>query len=249
MKWAYGVTTVPERIGDLLPRTLRSLAAGGFDTPRLFVDGTDSRNMVKEFGLDATLHWPRVLCAANWSLAMAELVHRHPDAARYAIFQDDCVTMRNLRRYLESCRFPERGYLNLYTFRDNEEVIKNQPHGWYEAKVLGGAEQAAPYYWQGGKGAVGLVFDRAGALALLASDHFWQKAFCGDRRGRQIDGTIVTAMNKVQFREYVHNPSLLQHLGEKSTVRMGANDNGVPHAQAWSFPGEGWDALELSAAK
>jgi hypothetical protein len=37
--WAYGITTVPSRLTTLLPRTITSLAAAGFDKPHLFVDG------------------------------------------------------------------------------------------------------------------------------------------------------------------------------------------------------------------
>ena len=37
LRWVYGVTTVPERRADLLPRTLVSLDRAGFPSPRIFV--------------------------------------------------------------------------------------------------------------------------------------------------------------------------------------------------------------------
>src|SRR5689334_3053216 len=103
MEWSVGVTTVPARAGVMLPRTLASLAAGGFDRPRLFVDGSDDVQSWKAmFRLPASCRWPRVKPFGNWVLALWELWLREPDADRWAIFQDDLVCVRNLRPYLES---------------------------------------------------------------------------------------------------------------------------------------------------
>lgn len=116
--WAYGVTTVPSRFENLLPRTLASLEQAGFPQPRLFVDGGQSMPAHLS-GYEATFHDPKVNVFGNWALAAWELYLRNPSAQRYAIFQDDFVTYRNLRQYLESCPYPETGYLNLYTFPHN----------------------------------------------------------------------------------------------------------------------------------
>ncbi len=60
---------------------------------------------------------------------------------------------------------------------------------------------------------------------------------------RRIDGGIAEAMNKAGYREMVHNPSLVQHVGHKSTM------GNKPHRQALTFLGEGWDAMEVLAGR
>lgn len=239
LRWAVGVTTVPERRETLLPRTLASLEAAGFDhcDVRLFVDG--GATFPSGFtGVKMSSRFPRLHCAGNWLLALAELWLRDPLADRWAVFQDDLVACRNLRAYLEACPFPERGYLNLYTFASNQARAPKTPDGrgslvgWYPSNQLG-------------RGAVGLVFDRAGVVTLLSSRHVWARNYpdpkAPERRTKAIDGGIVTAMQAAGWAEWVHNPSLLQHTGDVSTV------GNLPHATAPSFRGEGYDAMELVA--
>lgn len=231
LRWACGVTAVPQRRYDLLPRTLASLAAAGFPPPRLFVDGTDDGpGWAASFGLEVTARWPRVNAVNSWVLALWELYARDPRADRYALFQDDLVCVRNLRAYLEACPYPERAYLNLYTFASNQSIAplgpggKQRP-GWYESNQLG-------------RGAVALVFSREAAVTLLASRNTVDKP-ASVRGHKSLDGMVVTSMQLAGWREYVHSPSLTQHTGEASTM------GNMPHQPAPSFPGEGFDALEL----
>lgn len=233
MAWAYGVTTVPERFRELLPRTLASLRLAGFDRPRLFVDGgREGSQDWARFGLDLTFRWPRIRTHGNWFLSLHELFIRNPNADRYAIFQDDMVTYRNLRAYLEACEYPSRGYWNLYTFPENQRLAPGvgrtgrQQTGWYRSNGKG-------------KGAVGLVFDRDSVLALLASDHMVGRPMSANRGHRAVDGGIVDSMRKAGRMEYVHNPSLVQHTGDRSSMGNGK------HPKAISFNGEGFDAMEL----
>ncbi len=223
MKWACGVTTVPSRKLELLPRTLTSLAAAGFDKPHLFVDGASDG-----YG-EATYRMPVIRAYGNWILGLAELYIRNPTADRYAMFQDDFVMCKGVRKYLEQW-YPERGYLNLYTFPSNER----KQGGWYESALLNSDPK-----WQTGRGAVALVFNRKAVQILLTHQHMVDKPddVKVTRGGwlvawRKIDGAVVTAMNKAGWREYVHMPSLTQHVGARSTV---AN---LPHKSATSFPGE-----------
>lgn len=224
MKWAYGVTTVLERFTDLLPRTLTSLALAGFENPRLFVDGiTHIPQQYKELQqYHATFHYPKVRLFGNWIMSLWELYVREPTADRYAIFQDDFVTYKNLRQYLERCDYPRHGYWNLYTFPQNEK----QYRGWYLSNQLG-------------KGAVGLVFNNEAARLLLKHDHMVDRPLDANRGWRKVDGGIVSAFRKMGWQEWVHNPSLVQHTGAKSTI---GNDG---QEQASTFAGEGFDALTL----
>jgi hypothetical protein len=166
-----------------------------------------------------------------------ELYVREPTANRYAIFQDDMVCCRNLRGYLEACPYPEHGYLNLLTFLTNEPVIAGKPVGWY---LAGGLECSDPNsQWQTGRGAVALVFDREAVITLLSSRHFVERPMDPFRGHRSIDGGIVTAMNKAGCREYIHSPSLVQHVGHVSSM------GNLPYPQAQTFRGENFDALDL----
>jgi len=259
IKWAYGVTTVPSRRAELLPLTLRSLSAAGFDKPKLFVDGSpssDAASWESEFGLEVVTRYPAIRCHGNWVLSLYELFIRNPTADRYALFQDDFVTYKNLRKYLEACPYPgvvpdgtgkykpatpgvTPGYWNLYTFPENQQrfpmegLTGRRKYGWMESN-------------QCGLGAVALVFSREAVIAVIGSRHMTERPMDPERGWKKVDGGIVESMVKANdagittgWREYVHHPSLVQHIGRVSTV------SNPPHQQAPSFRGEEFDAMEL----
>ena len=239
MIWQYGLTTVPARYQTTLPRTLASLAKAGFPEPRLFVDCVNCK-ADREYALEnlaqyqLTMHEPSITLFGNWMLSLWELFLREPNADRYAVFQDDFVTLPNLREYLERCSYPAKGYLNLYTMKCNADLAptrlpEGQDRGWYKAD-------------QRGKGAVALVFNREAAIAVMTHHHMIghiSNVSDPRRRVRCVDGGIVTALNKAGWREYVHFPTLTYHTGEKSTNVRGRQPQGV------GFPGEDYDALRL----
>lgn len=257
LEWAYGVTTVPQRLKDgTLARTLSSLRLAGFDRPRLFVDGDVPNAEWTSLGCDMTYRYPNVRTFGNWVMGMWELYLRQPQADRYAIFQDDMVTYTNLRSYLEQSPYPKDGYLNLYTMPSNQSIAPSGSSGWYRALFLECSKCNQPRrktnvqatgmccgerQFQYGRGAVGLVFDRRALQALLASDHMAQRPTDPMRGHRAIDGGISWSMNKVGFFEYVHTPSLVQHIGKVSAM------GNVPHPLAALFKGEDFDAMELIA--
>jgi hypothetical protein len=228
MKWTYGLTTVPERRTTTLPRTLDSLKEAGFGEPRLFVDGAD-RLLTAYPSLNISYRTPRVGAYPNWMMSLYELYARDPLADMYAMFQDDFVTYRNLRSYLEQSPCPVDGYMNLYTFPSNQELAKTS--GWYLSNQLG-------------KGAVALVFRRDSVIRLLTSQHMVNKFGAVPPRNKEsIDGGVITAMTQVGVKEYVHNPSLVQHIGTISVM-------GHPtFPQSASFLGEGFDAMDLIRAR
>lgn len=232
-KWVYGVTTVPERRTTLLPGTLASLAAAGFDRPRLFVDGcteADRGAYRTWLGSDypVTFHDDRIKAFGTWYLAALELIIRNPDVDRYALFQDDMVAYRNLRQYLDRVLWPDKGYLNLYTWPDNEFGAQGKV-GWHGAARVGA-------------GAVALAFDRQALLTLLASPAFTTWICHPHRSHRKIDGTVAKALLGAGYTEYVHYPSLTQHTG---TGHRASAIGNLPHPQSRSFLGEAYDALRF----
>jgi hypothetical protein len=230
------VTTVELRRKGLLPRTLASLRAAGFDRPRLFVDGANGKlvqSYEDEFRLEVTGRWPRIRAFGNWVLGLAELYIRDPHADRYALFQDDLISYRNLRGYLDACAFPDKGYWNLYTFPQNQVLAPTIDRtgrayeGWFESN-------------QRGRGAVALVFSREGVHRLLTSyENIIDRPMVAIRGTKNIDGGVVSAMGKMGWKEYVHNPTLIQHTGLVST--LGPNQ----YKLAQTYRGEDFDALEL----
>lgn len=233
LNWSYCMTTVPSRSNTTFPRTLESLMNAGFEEPRLFIDGArqqEAQDIYGQYNLPITSHFPTIRTAGTWILALYEIYVRNPWAARYAIFQDDFVTVKNLRAYLERVKYPSKGYLNLYTFPCNEipSLLPKGHIGWYPSNQLG-------------RGAVALVFSSEAARGILGSMYMTDRFQDKDRGYRAIDGGIVEAVKRIGegWKEYVHSPSLVQHIGDVSSM------GNSKHQKAASFPGENFDALEL----
>lgn len=225
MIWAYGITTIPERM-ELFSTTLNSLINAGFGKPRLFIDGVKEDSPYTHLELETTCRYPAVKTFGNWILALGELYLRNPDAERYALFQDDIVACYNLRMYLELCEFPDKGYWNLYTFPENQSICPTDHRGWYPSN-------------QWGKAALGLVVSQEGVRQLLSNPHILYKPK-GTRPTKCLDGAISDAFNNIGWQEYVHNPSLIQHTGQYVSS-IGKKI----HPLAPSFPGEEYNALNL----
>ena len=227
--WAYGVTTVPERLNSLLPRTLLSLHTAGFSNPTLFIDGESDTSKYQQFGLSFTSHYRNpqgcIKTFANWFSALHLLYLQNPRADLYAIFQDDFVMCKGVREYLDSCEYPTRGYWNLYTMPSNQEIAdKGNLKGWFKSN-------------QFGRSAIGLVFDLDTVIRLLTSELMLTKHTL-PKPYHCVDGTVSHALNEIGWTEYCHNPSLTQHTGTKTT--MGS----AVQPLAPSFKGENWDVRE-----
>ncbi len=242
MKWAYGVTTVPGRFDSLLPKTLASLAGGGFDLPRLFVDGVCDPAAIRQLGpqFEVTHRQPNIRTFGNWALGLAELFIREPTAERYAMFQDDLVAVRNLKEYLTKLTYEDKTYWNLYTMPENEALAPKLPNPDLRARKTVPGFHASN---QCGRGALALVFNQKAVIDLLTSLHMIQRPMHAIRGWRSIDGGILTALQKAGYRELVHNPSLVQHTGLTAST-MG--NRMWPLSE--TFPGEQCDALELLTA-
>jgi len=222
VRWAVGVTTIPER-REMLQRTLTSIKNAGFTVDRLFIDG--GPNGMPDYY--ATIHEPKLSIVGNWLLGMMELYIREAHADRYAMFQDDILLCHNLCQYLESCEYPHQSYLNLYTMPQNL-LLSGGKQGWYASNQLG-------------RGALALVFNREALITLLQADHTFRKPQDPKNGHRSIDGCVLTGMQQRGWKEYVHNPSLVQHAGRSmSTLKN------IDWPDADSFPGEDFDAMILT---
>lgn len=223
--WSYGITTVPSRFKTTLPTTLDSLAKAGFELPRLFMDGAITEPPAYLHKYPLTHRYPTTGAYGNWILSLLELYIRSPNADRYALFQDDMVTYIDLRKYLEATAYPKMGYLNLYTFPRNVQL---GTEGWYRPVNRG-------------LGAVALVFNNEAARALLAFPRTIDRIQDKDKGDRNIDGAVHDSMAKQGWHEYVHNPSLVQHIGNESTLGTDHNNQDLAN----TFKGETFNAMAL----
>ena len=176
-------------------------------------------------GFDCVCRHPTIGAYGNWMLTAWELYLRNAYADFYAIFEDDMVMCLGTKQYIESMDYPENSYLNLFTFATNEHKVFGKPKGWHLSDQLG-------------KGAVALVFNRPAFITLLKQPHFVDEPY-RRRQFNNTDGAIQHAMTvQAGFREYIHNPSLVQHIGTESILKHSKR------AEAKTFPGEGWNVVD-----
>ncbi len=248
--WACGVTTVPKRLDSHLRQTLASVAAAGFPTPWLFVDGLMNEDLPVA---GATQRTAPARVHGNWFMGLHEMFVRWPLAEFYAVFQDDVMLCRGAREYVERT-YPKGGYCCLYTLPQEAQWIKQRDpaaRGWHATT-------------QRGKGALAVVFDRSAAIAVLTARHMVMRPVPTEKadqlaleesverhglplrgegpwyRGQKcVDGGIVEAMKMAQIPEHVHLPSLAQHTGIVSSF------SGITHPLADDWRGEEFDALSL----
>ena len=235
-RWAAALTTVPSRATTLLPETLKAVTTAGIQ-PVLYVDGlltAEQESVIRQTaGFDVTINQHRnIRTFANWYMAATDLYMTNPWAEHYLFLQDDLTCPKTLLQYLKSCRYPQNGYFNLYTFRENERVIEGKPPGWIEAYRSRQGHQL-------GLGAVGLIFPHNALITLLTQKHMLTRKRDAVRGNHSLDGAIVEAMNQAGYTEYVHNPSLLQHTGEESSM------GNAKHAKALSYRGDDFDLMTL----
>lgn len=234
--WAYGVTCVPARFDRLLPRTLESLAAAGWDRPRLFVDGTGADPGWQPGRVGCRDGWtvrdPALGAFGNWVLALWELWVRAPRADLFALFQDDLVCVRNLRAYVEREAVKPSGmrFFNLYTAAPGRQdpPPRSLPGGagWYHGNDMV-------------RGALALVLPAAAVRAVLADPGVVARPLDAQKGTRNIDGAVSEALRPRGWREWVHAPSPVQHTGGDCSTLAPAKH----HKPAADFPGEAWDAL------
>lgn len=207
--------TVPSRRDNLFAITMASMIEGGFALPRLFVDGPYSPELLKTTNLAVTFRGDPVGVYANWVLGMMELYHRNPHSTYFAMFQDDVVMYKNTRQYLERSMarhsHHDSAYYNLFSFPPNE--INLTDVGWKPGvTVRDNVKQ------QAGLGAQALVFPRQALISLLSGHTLTDRVQNQTRGWRSVDGAVVETMNHVGYTEYVHTPSICQHIGETSTI-------------------------------
>ena len=203
MRWAVGVTTARRR-QQTIEACLESLRRAGWSAPRLFVDGlivpSEGTNIVP-----LTLRSPAVGAWPNYYLSLMELLIRQPDADTIMIVQDDAVFYDrvDLRDKLDSLLWlsDPPGIVSLYC----SSAYERENAGWYQSDE--------EWNW----GAVAFVFPRERAVQFLSDpqvlEHRWSS-----RGEKFIDEVIGKWAERNQVPIHFPSPSLVQHIGDSSTL-------------------------------
>lgn len=216
-QWAVGVTTSPRR-APTLAACLRSLIDAGWPQPQLFIDG--DVEMPTEFaGLARTIRIPAAGARQSYYLAVQELLQRFPEAEALMLVQDDAYWPGHLpmRGYLERCLWPgsEPGLVSAWCCTDDTATEA----GWHW--------RASPWKF----GAVVFVFSRQAAEKFV-QDPLIQQA-CSSRPENHSGGlSLLIGDWAARAGVPVHfpTPSLVQHLGEVSTIWENSRAVGVRRA-------------------
>ncbi|OYV82861.1 MAG: hypothetical protein B7Z73_16735 [Planctomycetia bacterium 21-64-5] len=207
------MTTAP-RARPTLERSLASLIAAGWNGPRLFAE---PHTALQERFADLPITWrDRKLGAfPNWYLGLSELYLREPLADAYLMCQDDAIFAEGSRSYLEQHLWPaaEVGVVSIYT-----------PTHWSRGRPCGfHVERHGWASW----GALAYIFSNKSLRALLAHPLAIEHRRLGPAGGlRNIDSVVGAWCQAAELPYFVHVPSLVQHIGETSTIWTSAGANG-----------------------
>jgi predicted O-methyltransferase YrrM len=228
-RWSVGVVTAP-RMQPTLLRCLASLSAAGWDSLHLFAEPGVALPIQSEHiritRRNETIgEWP------NWLLGLTELFQRDPTADAYMMVQDDTLFCRGVREFLEAELWPGHrvGMVSVYCPASDVHTAA----GW--GSLAAGA---------GLIGALTCIFPSAAVRALLAHPSIIEHRLRGARHGLvDTDGAIGRWAVQTAMPIYHHRPSLAQHIGDTSTVWLGAPNAGIRHSD--NFVGEDFDARKL----
>jgi hypothetical protein len=205
-EWAVGVTTAPRRL-PTLAACLGSLRQAGWPEPRLFAD---SRIALPDQFSDLPVTWREPLIGAwpNYYLALAELYLRQPHAGAFFLIQDDALLYGHsgLRAYLEQRVLwpgPEPGIVSLFCSRCYTQPV----HGWQRFE--------GNWVWC----ALAFIFSNNAAKRFLADRSVVEHRCAAGTDGlTKIDILIGAWAHERRVPIYYPTPSLVQHIGQVSTL-------------------------------
>jgi hypothetical protein len=204
-EWAIGVTTASRRLSTLAD-CLDSLSQAGWPEPRLFADSRIA--IPKRFSqLPVTWREPLIGAWPNYYLALAELYLRQPHADAFLLLQDDALLFGHsgLRAYLERILWPgpEPGIVSLFCSRSYTQPT----HGWHRFD--------GSWVWC----ALAFIFSNEAAKRFLADRSVVEHRSAPGRDGlTKIDILIGAWAHERKVPIYYPTPSLVQHIGQVSTL-------------------------------
>jgi hypothetical protein len=202
--WAVAITTSPRRQTTLEP-CLDSVIRAGWETPRIFVDGT--HELPKRCSrLNVTCRETPIGAWPAWYLALTELVLQQPAADAYLMLQDDVIfhDRESVRDYLEHVLWPGHRLGVVSLFYSGFDVTA----GW---------RRVPPRAWH--CGAQALLFPPAIARELVGDPDMIASCLAATTHV-PIPELLSSWMARRRFDAWQASPSLTQHIGNTSTVWM-----------------------------
>ena len=217
-EWAVAVTTSPRR-QPTVDACLDRLLSTGWNELLLSIDGDvqiDDRfqHMASTRRSSPIGAWP------NYFLTLGELVMRSPNADAYMVVQDDSIFANcpQFKTYMESVLWPiadERCLVSLYCAADDSR----DTDGWFE------------FSGQWKLGALAMVFSPVAARDFLSDQRVASHRRLGGRHGLAgIDAVIGDWAIRNQISIWHSTPSLVQHIGNVSTIWENSGANGLRRA-------------------
>lgn len=222
MTLAIAMTTAPRR-RPTLRASLESLRAAGFsEDVHLFAEpGTfdvlprpgDTRTIVHD-------HPTKRGCFGNWKRAVQHLLST-TSAPWILVVQDDTIWAPGSADLLRTQMIAREGVRTgvLSPYVTGKDVLPTFVDGWNECRI-------GWTFW----GALAFAMPRDAASDLLRHPRFARH-----RGPQQVDAVVATSMLDMRRPTYVHVPSLVDHVGDTSTV---GHDDLVGSIRGYRF-GEG----------
>ncbi|MDB5388806.1 MAG: hypothetical protein JWM11_4452 [Planctomycetaceae bacterium] len=215
--WSVGIVSAPRREATL-EWCLDSLRRAGWDRPRLFIDGL-IRIPDRYSQLPVTWREESIGAWPNTYLALMEMIQRDPHVDAYLLLQDDAFLYDrgNLREYLEAALWPGDcpGIVSLYC---PQPYNRTEP-GWHT--------RSEPWVW----GAQAFLFSPAAAREFVSSPEVISHRWTGHYEGRvQVDVLLGKWALAHDWPVWFPNPSLVQHVGNTSSIWQDARIAGFRRA-------------------
>jgi len=222
--WAVGVTTAP-RAKPTLDTCLDSLSRSGWEVPRLFVDsGVTIADRFSD--LPVTFHETKLGPWPNYYLALVELLMREPEADAFMLVQDDVVfdDRHDLRTYLEAILWPADpiAAVSLYCSKAYTRPVA----GWHQVE--------SRWIW----GALAFVFPRESAKRFVTDPLVFDHRRNPTEGLVNIDILIGRWADEHQLPIYFPSPSLVQHIGNESSIWSDPNSRAIGDRRANRFAGD-----------
>ncbi len=220
ISWAVGMTTTQRRTPTLVI-SLEYLQRAGWDNVLVAVDG--KVNLSPSESAQITLRTPAVGAWPNFYLTLLELTLVRPNADAFLMIQDDALfhDRENMREYLDTILWPADppGILSLYC----SAAYTREAAGW----------TVADQRWEWG--ALAFVFPAELARDFVSDPQVIRHRLT-DRGLRYIDDVIGEWAERNGIPIWYPTPSLVQHIGDTSTVWPGVPAEGYRRAD--SFVGD-----------
>jgi hypothetical protein len=213
-RWQVGVTTAPRRL-PTLTQCLESAIAAGWSSPHLFVDG-QVVIAAEHQHLNRTTRIPAAGAWENFYLSLVEMVTREPKADLYMLLQDDALwpTLFPVRAYLDSIDWP----------MDMPLVFSAYCSGDYTTEQS--RWTAFDRVWK--LGAVALVFNRPAIQAFVNDELIQARSTNNQPGGIDLEFGLWAQRHAIPL--YYPTPSLVQHIGDVSTLWLTSRAVGLRRA-------------------